>query len=36
MIPYEVKRKCVDLANQGKKYSEIYEEYIKPYGSYSC
>ena len=35
MIPYEVKRKCVDLANQGKKYSEIYEEYIKPYGTMS-
>lgn len=30
MIPYEIKRKCVDLANQGKTYREIYEEHIKP------
>lgn len=30
MIPYEIKRKCVDLANQGKSYREIYNEYIKP------
>lgn len=33
MIPYDVKRKCVDLANQGKSYAEIYEAYIKPYGA---
>ena len=33
MIPYEVKRKCVDQANQGKTYAEIYNEYIKPYGT---
>ena len=30
MIPYDIKRKCVDLANQGKPYKEIYNEYIKP------
>jgi UDP-2,3-diacylglucosamine pyrophosphatase LpxH len=35
MIPYDVKRKCVDLANQGKPYKEIYNEYVKPYGSMS-
>lgn len=35
MIPYDVKRKCVDLANQGKPYREIYSEYIKPYGTMS-
>lgn len=35
MIPYEVKRKCVDLARQGKPYKEIYREYIKPYGTMS-
>ena len=35
MIPYDVKRKCVTLANQGKRYGEIYDEYIKPYGSMS-
>lgn len=35
MIPYEIKRKCVDLANQGKSYSEIYKEHIKPYGTMS-
>ena len=29
MIPYEIKRKCVELANQGKSYSEIYKEYIE-------
>ena len=33
MIPYDVKRKCVALANQGKSYREIYNEYIKPYDS---
>ena len=30
MITYEVKRKCVELANHGKPYREIYNEYIKP------
>ena len=30
MIPYEVKRKCVALANQGVTYRELYNEYIKP------
>ena len=35
MIPYDVKRKCVDLANQGKRYGEIYDEYIKPYDTMS-
>lgn len=35
MIPYEVKRKCVDLANKGKPYKEIYNEYIRPYGTMS-
>ena len=35
MIPYEVKRKCVALSNQGKSYADIYDEYIKPYGTMS-
>ena len=35
MIPYEVKRKCVSLANHGKAYRDIYNEYIKPYGTMS-
>lgn len=35
MIPYDVKRKCVDLANQGKQYSEIYDLYIKQYSAMS-
>ena len=35
MIPYEVKRKCVELANRGVRYEDIYREYIKPYGSMS-
>ena len=30
MIPYDIKRKCVDLSNQGKPYKDIYNEYIKP------
>lgn len=29
MIPYDIKRKCVELARGGKSYSEIYKEYIK-------
>ena len=35
MIPYEVKRKCVDLSHKGKGYAEIYDEYIKPYDTMS-
>jgi hypothetical protein len=35
MIPYEIKRKCVTLANHGKPYKEIYDELIKPYGTMS-
>ena len=35
MIPYDVKRKCVELANKGKRYGDIYDEHIKPYGSMS-
>ena len=35
MIPYEVKRKCVDLANRGKRYEDIYREHIEPYGTMS-
>ena len=30
MIPYEIKRKGVELSNQGKTYREVYEEDIKP------
>jgi UDP-2,3-diacylglucosamine pyrophosphatase LpxH len=29
MITYELKRKCVELANDGKSYAEIYKEHIK-------
>ena len=35
MIPYDIKRKCVDLAKQGKSYGDIYNEHIKPYGTMS-
>ena len=35
MIPYDVKRRCVDLANNGKRYEDIYREYIEPYGTMS-
>ena len=31
MIPYEVKRKCVGLANSGVTYREIYTKHIQPY-----
>ena len=29
MITDDIKRKCVELASEGKRYSEIYKEYIK-------
>lgn len=35
MIPYDVKRRCVELANQGVRREDIYREYIKPYGTMS-
>lgn len=35
MIPYDVKRRCVDLANQGIKYKSIYDEYIRQYSTMS-
>lgn len=35
MIPYEVKRRCVELSNKGVRYDDIYREHIKPYGSMS-
>ena len=35
MIPYEVKRKCVELSASGKSYAEIYDEHIRPYGTMS-
>lgn len=35
MIPYEVKRKCVELANLGISYAEIYDEHIKQYKTMS-
>ena len=35
MIPYDIKRKCADLSNQGERYEDIYKEYIKPYGTMS-
>ena len=35
MIPYEVKRRCVELSNDGVKYIDIYRERIKPYSTMS-
>ena len=35
MIPYEIKRKCVELAQGGKTHAEIYDEYIKGHDSMS-
>ena len=29
MIPYDIKRKCVELASQGKSYAEIYNKYVR-------
>lgn len=30
MIPYELKRRCVELSKSGVRYEQIYKEYIKP------
>lgn len=35
MISYDIKRKCVALANQGKPYKEIYDVHIKQYSTMS-
>lgn len=35
MVSYEVKKRCVELARQGKAYREIYNEYICELGSMS-
>lgn len=35
MIPREIKQQCVDLANQGKPYREIYNDHIKEYSEMS-
>lgn len=35
MIPYEVKRRCVELSSRGKRYKDIYNECIKSYGTMS-
>ena len=35
MIPFDIKRKCVELAKQGENYEDIYAKYIKPYGTMS-
>lgn len=35
MIPYDIRRKCVELARQGKTYAEIYDEYIKGHSTMS-
>ena len=35
MIPYDIKRKCVELSKQGKSYKDIYNEHIKPYSTMS-
>jgi hypothetical protein len=35
MIPYEVKRRCVELAEKGVRYKDIYRECIKPYNTMS-
>ena len=35
MIPYDIKRRCVDLSQKGIAYKDIYIECIKPYGTMS-
>lgn len=35
MIPYDIKKRCVELANQGRKYREIYDGHIKYVGHMS-
>lgn len=35
MIPYEVKRRCVELSQQGETYSSLYKNYIKDYSEMS-
>lgn len=35
MIPYEVKRRCVELAQNGTSYKDIYRDIIRPYGTMS-
>ena len=35
MIPYDIKKRCVELANQGVTYAEIYNKYIKVLGTMS-
>lgn len=35
MIPYEVKKRCVELSQAGKSYAEIYNAHIKEYGCMS-
>ena len=35
MIPYEIKKKCVDEAHAGKSYAQIYHEYIEEFGCMS-
>ena len=35
MIPYDIKRKCVELAGQGVSYEDIYNGYIRKYNTMS-
>ncbi len=35
MIPYDIKKRCVELANQGRKYREIYDAHIEYVGNMS-
>ena len=35
MIPYDIKKRCVELAKQGWAYREIYDEHIKELGCMS-
>ena len=35
MIPYDIKKRCVELANQGMAYRDIYNEHIKQVGHMS-
>ena len=35
MIPYDIKKRCVELASQGRAYREIYNDYIEYVGHMS-
>ena len=35
MVPYDIRKKCVEQSNEGKSYAQIYHEYIEGFGCMS-